>query len=73
MVLIYKFRYFKLLVCVSFTSLRCSVAIVDVLKRMRSKVFSAGQSVWLFMVWFIISLILVMNSGSEYRVFLTFG
>ena len=49
------------------------MAIVEVLKRMRSKVFSAGQSVWLFKVWDIISLILVINSGSEYRVFLTFG
>ena len=59
-------------VCMSLVSLRCCEAMVEVLKRIRSRRFSAFTSGWEFSVSTSIALIFVMKEGSWYREFFTF-
>ena len=59
--------------CASLASFRCWVATVDVLKRMRSRRFSAAVSGWDSRVSEIMELIFETKIGSWYRVFLTLG
>ena len=51
--------------CVSLASLRCWVAMVEVLKRTRSRIFSALESGWDSRVSEIMVLILEMKEGSR--------
>ena len=61
------------MVCRSLVSFRCWDAIVEVLKRMRSRRFSAFMLGWEGIVSAIMVLIFMRKEGSWYREFLTFG